>query len=114
MPRPDRVVIPGLPHYLTHRGNRSACIFRDSEDCEIYLRLLRKHAKRNGVVIHSYTLMPNHIHLIAVPEREESFSRMVQEAHGTYASLFNTRYGLAGHLWEGRFFSCVLDPSHYW
>ena len=114
MPRPDRVVIPGLPHHLNHRGNRCQDIFRESEDREIYQRLLRKHAKENGVQINSYTLMSNHVHLVVVPEHEESLSAMIQEAHGPYATIFNGRYGLTGHLWEGRFFSCVLDPSHFW
>jgi len=41
-------------------------------------------------------------------------SDFVQEAHGTYATIFNAKYGLTGHTWEGRFFSCVLDPSHFW
>src|SRR2546426_7177457 len=103
MPRPARVVIPGLPHHLTHRGNRRADIFKECEDREIYLRLLRKYAVNNGVLVDAYSLMPNHVHLIVIPEREESLSNMVQEAHGTYATLFNARYEKTGHMWEGRF-----------
>src|SRR5262245_21739334 len=83
MPRPARVVIPGLPHHLTHRGNRRVDISRQTEDFEIYLRLLRKHSHRNGVSVEAYSLMPNHVHLVAIPEREESLSDMVQEVDGT-------------------------------
>jgi putative transposase len=108
------VVIPGLPHHVTHRGNRRLDIFRQPEDCEIYLRLLRKHADQNGVEIEGYSLMPNHVHLVAIPRHEESLSNMVQEADGTYATIFNAKYDLTGHSWEGRFFSCVLDPAHFW
>src|SRR5690606_33572303 len=27
---------------------------------------------------------------------------------------FNTRHGLDGHLWQGRFYSCPLDEPHAW
>jgi len=114
MPKPARVVIPGLPHHITHRGNRRFEIFKQSADCEMYLRLLRKHSERNGVTFEGYSLMPNHVHLVAIPEREDSLSDMIQEAHGTYASLFNAKYSLTGHTWEGRFFSCALDPAYFW
>jgi len=114
MPRPARVVIPGLPHHVTHRGNRRGDIFKETEDYKTYLRLLRKHSERNGVALNGYCLMPNHIHLIAIPARGDSLSDLVQEVDGTYATIFNARYGLTGHTWENPFFSCALDPSHFW
>ena len=27
---------------------------------------------------------------------------------------FNLQHHLSGHLWQGRFFSCVLDDEHLW
>ena len=92
MPRPTRVVIPGLPHHVTHRGNRCSDIFRETEDREIYLRLLQKHANQDGVSVCAYTLMTNHVHLIVIPERDESLSDMIQNVHGAYAqySMVNT------------------------
>ena len=50
--------------------------------------------------------------MIVVPSDEESLSDMIQCVDGTYATLFNALYGTTGHLWEGRFFSCVMDESH--
>src|SRR2546423_184317 len=72
MPRPDRTTVPGLPHHITHRGNRREQIFKDDEDYRTYLRLLRKAIERYYVRLWSYSLMPNHIHLVAVPDRKES------------------------------------------
>ena len=112
MPRPDRTVIPSLPHHVTHRGNRRAEIFRDTEDYRIYLRLLRKAIGKYDVRLWGYTLMPNHVHLIAVPDRKESLSDAIQWAHGKYAELFNSLYDTVGHLWQGRFGSSVMDEHH--
>src|SRR6185503_14622489 len=107
MPRPPRVSVPGLPHHVTHRGIRRTETFRETEDYEIYLRLMRKYGQRCELRIWDYTLMPNHVHLIVVPEEEESLSNFIQSVDGTYAILFNALYGTSGHVWEGRFFSCV-------
>ena len=112
MPRRDRIVVPSLPHHITHRGNRRDEIFRQADDYRIYLRLLRKAVERNPVKIWAYVLMPNHIHLIVVPEREDSLADAIQWAHGKYADVFNGLYGTVGHLWQGRFRSTVMDESH--
>ena len=58
--------------------------------------------------------MTNHIHLIAVPEREESLSEALHDAHTAYAMHFNARTKQTGHVWQGRFYSCTLDETHLW
>ncbi|HLH32382.1 MAG TPA: transposase [Terriglobia bacterium] len=112
MARPERIVIPGLPHHITHRGNHRDLIFRQFDDYQMYLRLLRKATELYEVRIWSYALMPNHVHLIAVPERETSLSEAIQWAHGKYAELFNSLYDTVGHLWQGRFGSSALDEQY--
>ena len=114
MSKRHRLVVPGLPHHATHRGNRRQNTFREDEDYEIYRRLLRKYSDRYALHICSYSLMPNHVHLIAVPDREEALADTVQSVDGTYATLFNGLYGTVGHLWQGRFFSCPMDEGHFW
>lgn len=56
--------------------------------------------------------MTSHTHLIAVPEADSALSNTMRDIHGAYASLFNRKYGLSGHLWQARFYSCVLDEEH--
>ena len=112
MPRPDRIVVPDLPHHVTHRGNHRELIFRETEDYRTYLRLLRKAIERYDLRLWSYALMPNHVHLVVVPEREESLGRAIQWAHGKYVEFFNCRYDTVGHLWQGRFRSSVMDEYH--
>ncbi len=40
MPRSARIVVPGLPHHITQRGNRKQAVFFREEDREVYLSLL--------------------------------------------------------------------------
>lgn len=114
MPRLARILVPGLPHHITHRGNHKDLIYREDEDRKVYLRLLVKRCTQHSIAILSYCLMTNHVHLVAIPEREDSLSKGLRDAHGLYASYFNRKYNLMGHLWQGRFYSCTLDEVHLW
>jgi putative transposase len=68
MARLTRVVVPGLPHHVTQRGNRRQTTFFTDEDYAAYLALVAEWCGRWGVAAWAYCLMPNHVHLIAVPE----------------------------------------------
>ena len=114
MPRLARVVVPGLPHHITQRGNRRADVFFEPEDRTAYLSMLHHYAGRHGLHIWAYCLMTNHVHLVAVPRWAESMARTLRDAHQTYAVYLNRKMGESGHLWQGRFFSCVLDEVHEW
>ncbi len=114
MGRLRRVVVPGLPHHITQRGVRRYPVFSDDRDRKIYLELLSQACELFGLSIRSYTLMTNHVHLIAVPEGEDSPGKALRDTHGPYASYFNRRYGFCGHLWQARFHSSPMDDAHFW
>jgi putative transposase len=56
--------------------------------------------------------MPNHVHLVAVPERADSFARVLNQSQMWHAQHVNEKLERTGHLWQGRFYSAVLDESH--
>jgi len=114
MPRIARVVLPEIPHHVTQRGIRRFNVFLDETDCEVYLELLRDGSRRHHVRIAAYCLMTNHVHIVAIPEHPDSLSRLFHFAHGVYATRFNIKHGLTGHLWQARPFSSCLDDFHLW
>jgi putative transposase len=78
------------------------------------MQLLRQNLAAAAVRILGWCLMTNHIHLIGVPEREDSLSVLLRRVQGRYAQYFNVHAGRTGHLWQNRFFACALGPSHQW
>lgn len=112
MPRIARVVAAGLPHHVTQRGNRKQRTFFSDRDYRRYLRLMTESCQHWGVEVWAYCLMPNHVHLIAVPKEATALSRAIGDAHRSYTCSVNLREGWRGHLWQGRFASCVLDDNH--
>jgi putative transposase len=112
MARLARAVVPGLPHHVTQRGNRRQRTFFREGDYALYRSLMMEWCGRCGVEIWAYCLMPNHVHLIAVPRSEEGLRLGIGEAHRRYSRAVNFRQGWRGHLWQGRFASFVMDEPH--
>jgi len=112
MARLARVIAPGLPHHVTQRGNRRLQTFFCDEDYQCYVDLMAQFCKAQQVEIWAYCLMPNHVHLIAVPQSGDGLRRAIGEAHRRYTRMVNFREGWRGHLWQGRFSSFVLDDRY--
>jgi len=112
MPRAARIVIPGYPFHITHRGNNKQEIFHSVEDMRKYLHWFEEAKQKYGMRIISYCLMKNHVHFIALADHELSFARTINAVHMRYAQYFNLRNDRVGHLWQGRYYSCILDNVH--
>jgi putative transposase len=112
MARIARVVIDGIPHHITQRGNRRMQTFFSDDDYREYLRLMADSCRRYGVDIWAYCLMPNHAHFIAVPENGDSFRHAIGEAHRRYTRRINFREKWRGHLWQERFASYPMSENH--
>ena len=114
MPRRNRCLLPEAPCHITQRGVDRREVFSSDQDRTTYLRLVQENLHDAGARILGYCLMSNHVHLIAVPAQEESLSILFRRVHARYAQYYNARFGRSGHLWQNRFFSCMLCLSHLW
>ena len=112
MARIARVIAPGFPHHVTQRGNRRQQTFFCDEDYQAYLGLMAEWCRKCRVEIWAWCLMPNHVHLIAVPQDEQGLARAIGEAHRRYTRRVNFREGWRGHLWQERFASFPMDETY--
>ena len=113
MARMARVVLPGIVHHITQRGVRSMNIFYQDKDRKEYLYLLNQQAERVGMQFVAYCLMTNHIHLLVIPQKEDSLRLGIGEAHRLYTRYINFREKTRGHLFQGRYFSCPMDDPYF-
>ncbi len=114
MSRLPRVVVVGVPHHVTQRGNARQVILESDSDRTTYLALLRQYSDVHRLSLLGYCLMSNHVHLIVVPHSSEALAQALKHAHGRYAAYWNARQCSSGHVWQGRFYSCPLDEPHLW
>ena len=108
MPRPLRLQLAGGIFHITCRGNRRERIFLDTRDYLRFLAILGDVVARFGWDCHTYCLMPNHAHLLIETPRE-NLSEGMQRLNSLYAQYFNRRYDLIGHLFQGRFYSELVQ-----
>jgi putative transposase len=112
MARLARLVVPGLPHHVTQRGNRRQQTFFNDDDYAAYIELMADWCEDRSVEVWAYCLMPNHVHLIVMPTSEDGLARAIGEAHRRYTRRINFREKWRGYLWQGRFASFVMDEPH--
>ena len=112
MARLPRIVLPGIPHHVTQRGNRRERVFFEDGDYALYLDLLAEASAQARVAIWGYCLMPNHVHIIATPSDEDGLRRTFRYVHRHYTGYINARMRVTGHLWQGRFSSVAMDETH--
>ena len=113
MPRLARAVAVGFAHHITQRGNNRQDVFFADDDRRVYLELLKDQAEKYGLEIIGYCLMSNHVHIVAIPQEEDSLARAVGRTHFRYTQYINRFHRRSGHLWQGRFYSCALDERHF-
>lgn len=113
MPRKPRFFLPGVSAHIVQRGNNRMATFCDDGDYQRYLQLLFDAARREGVHVHCFVLMTNHVHLLVTPSQSNSISVMMQRVGRTYVAEFNSRYRRSGTLWEGRFKACAVASDQY-
>jgi len=112
MARLSRLVIPGLPHHVTQRGNGRAQTFFSDADYALYRDLLAAACRAADVAIWSWVLMPNHVHLILVPADADGLRRALASVHRRYAGTIHARQRRTGHFWQGRFGAVAMDEAH--
>ena len=91
MARLPCLVLPGVPHHVTQRGNRRECTFFENGDY-----LLADAAQRAAFEVWSYCLMPNHVHIVAVPSDPDGPRRAFRSVHRHYTGYINARLRVSG------------------
>mgnify|MGYP001305243846 CR=1 FL=1 len=108
MARPLRINVAGGWYHLTSRGQRRERIYCDDKDRAEFRRRLEEGTKRYGVEIHAYVLMDNHYHLLLRAPKANA-SEAMQWLNNGYGMWWNRRHGQAGHVFQGRFKSVLVE-----
>ncbi len=114
MTRRPRVVIPGMVHHVTQRGNHQQTGFYSGHDRRVYLRLLADYFSLYEIRLIGHDLMDNHVHLAVIPKNETSLAEGIGLLHHDFARWQNIQRHTSGHLWQSRFFSCPVEDDRVW
>lgn len=113
MARLPRLTIPGIAQHVVQRGNnRQACFFCN-KDRAFFINKLIEACEVEGVKVHAFVLMTNHVHLLMTPGTAHGISKVMQMLGRNYVRYINITYRRSGTLWEGRYKSSLVQSQNY-
>jgi REP element-mobilizing transposase RayT len=110
MARPLRIDVEDGWYHVCARGIDRRDIYCVDHEREHFLELLEKLAERYRIVIHAYSLMSNHYHLICQTP-DANLSAGMQWLTTSYSMWFNRRNNRVGPLFQGRYKSLPIENS---
>lgn len=111
MARKPRFDLPDFLYHVTARGNNRRIIFLEEIDYLRYIHLLFKNKQKYRFSLYAFVLMPNHVHLLIRPSRGGRLSKVMQAINTGYTMYFNRKYGRCGHLFQGRYYSLLVEEE---
>jgi len=112
MARRPRVDFPGAFHHVYARGIEKRDIFLDRSDMEELRQRILVNLSRFNARCLAWAFMPNHFHLLFHSGTGilVNFMRCLMSGYSIY---FNRKYERAGHLFQNRYKSSVVDTERY-
>jgi putative transposase len=115
MPRTARAVEAGGIYHVINRGNGRAELFHKDADYLAFLHILAQGLTKYDVKLLGYCLMPDHWHLLLVPETADALGRYLGWVGVTHVRRHHEHYQTrgGGHLYQGRFKSFPVQSGHH-
>ena len=113
MARLPRYKIKNQPQHIIQRSIEGLQIFFDQQDYQYYHDCLEAAAYNYDLKIHAYALMPDHVHILASPGKEDSIPRTLQSLGRNYVQYFNECHSGVGTPWEGRYRATVIQSKSH-
>jgi putative transposase len=113
MPRVARALADNHIYHVLNRGNGRQEVFHKDGDYEAFINLMKQAKERYSVKIFAYCLMPNHFHMVVMPDKGEQLSRWMQWLTTSHVRRYHRHHGSSGHIWQGRFKSFIIEQDEH-
>lgn len=90
---------------------RQASYFVKHSTFNVSQEILQKVVETKKIELNSFTIMPNHFHLLAQEKTKKGISYYLQRLQNGYAKYFNTKYKKRGHLFQGTFRAIPVETN---
>lgn len=112
MPRKAREKSSTGIYHVMFRGINKQRIFKDNEDHEKYIEVIKEYKGACEYEIYAYCLMKNHVHLL-MKEGKEDLGIVFRRVGAKYVYWYNKKYERTGHLFQDRYKSESVEDQHY-
>ena len=113
MMRRHRRFLPDIPIHIVLYGYNHRTCFYTEDDYRLYLYRLAGAINRHKVKLHSYVLMPNHVHLLMSANSDQAIDEVMHLQGQHYRKYIQRTYGLSGQLWQSNYRASYVDAEDY-
>jgi REP element-mobilizing transposase RayT len=102
----------GYFHVVSRSVATAQALFRDPDDHETFLDIVRRTSRESTWSCHAVCLMTTHYHLVLEATRD-ALSAGMHRLNWRYAMYFNRKHGSFGHVFADRFATRVIEREEY-
>jgi putative transposase len=99
-------------YHVMSKGNGGQAIYRSNRDRQKFLEYIGLAHDKYGIVIHAYTLMTNHFHLV-IETPEANLNKAMHFINTSYTVYYNKKWKKSGHVFQGRYKAILIDKDEY-
>lgn len=112
MPRRPRVFVEGGIYHVYNRFARGAEVFKEGDEADRFLELLRHVRRRDGLTVFAFCLMSNHYHL-ALRSGPVPLSRTLGYVQARFSQHYNRAHRSTGPMWQSRYKAKLVEDPAY-
>ena len=115
MGRALRTDVGGQVYHVLNRANARLPLFTKKDDYELFEKVLEQAKERSGMRIMSYSIMPNHWHLVLYPHQDGELAKFVNWLTLTHTQRWHAVHNTIGqgHLYQGRYKSFICETNEH-
>jgi putative transposase len=115
MPRRSRESTGGLVFHVMNRAARRLAIFERDADYALFIGTLCDARQRVPIRLLSYSVMPNHWHLVVWPMEDDELPRFMAWLTGIHARRWHQHRGSVGQgaVYQGRYRAIAVKEDHH-
>jgi putative transposase len=115
MPRLNRVDVGEQIYHVLNRSNARVKIFYSNKDYQLFESILEEAREIFDMRILSYSIMPNHWHLVLFPKKDGDLSTFMKWLSNTHTKRWHAikKTTGQGHLYQGRYKSFICQDDNY-
>ena len=98
---------------MYNRGVNRQSIFFERGDYLFFIDLIQKWLRPDDLLLHTFTLMPNHFHFVFQQQAPHAMSCFPKRVTERFARWINRHSRRVGHLFQGRYKLKLVDDRGY-
>ena len=110
MPRLNHIHLKDYPYMTTAVTVNRKPIFEEPKSADMVLETILFGRKKKWYYLLSFVIMPDHIHLIIIPE-DKNVSECMKSIKGFSARQINETHSNRGSIWQSGFYDYILDDG---